>query len=66
MFSGDAGTPEAPYLLSTAVHYRMTADIDLGCQKKWIPNGYYYLNTDDYRFEGVFDGGGYTACGMAD
>ena len=48
----------------TMAHYRLTADIDLGGRKEWIPIGYYSKNTDHYRFEGVLDGAGHTISGI--
>lgn len=48
----------------TGAHYHLTADIDLGGKKEWTPIGYLCLNTEYYRFEGTFDGGGHTIRGI--
>ena len=45
-------------------HYLLTADIDLG-KKEWTPIGYYALNENYFRFEGVFDGNGHTVSGIS-
>lgn len=45
--------------------YKQTKDIDLGGKKEWMPIGYYSKNTDNYRFEGVYDGNGHTISGIS-
>ena len=47
-----------------AAFYRLTADIDLGGKKEWVPIGYYAENADSFRFEGTFDGAGHTVQGI--
>lgn len=47
-----------------AAFYRLTADIDLGGKKEWVPIGYYAENAGSFRFEGTFDGGGHTVQGI--
>ena len=45
-------------------HYLLTADIDLGGKKEWMPIGYYAVNENYFRFAGVFDGDGHAVSGI--
>ena len=44
--------------------YRLTADIDLGGRKEWVPIGCYNLYADSFLFEGTFDGCGHAIRGI--
>ena len=71
VFSGGGdGTPGDPFKIKSAedldhvrddpgASYRLVADIDLSSYDNWEPIG-----TEDFPFEGTFDGAGYTISGM--
>ncbi len=61
---------ETPGYFEDDVHYRLTADIDLGGYGNWTPigsgptDGLYPYENPRYAFQGVFDGNGHTVSGL--
>ena len=61
---------ETPGYYEDGVHYRLTADIDLGGYGNWTPigsgptDGRYPYENPRYAFQGVFDGDGHTVSGL--
>ena len=61
---------ETPGYFEDDVHYRLTADIDLGGYGNWTPigsgptDGRYPYENPRYAFQGVFDGDGHLVSGL--
>lgn len=61
---------ETPGYYEDGVHYRLTADIDLGGYGSWTPigsgptDGRYPYENPRYAFQGVFDGDGHLVSGL--
>lgn len=61
---------ETPGYFEYGVHYRLTADIDLGGYENWTPigsgpvDGLYPYENPRYAFQGVFDGDGHLVSGL--
>ena len=61
---------ETPGYFEDGVHYRLTADIDLGGYENWTPigsgpvDGLYPYENPRYAFQGVFDGDGHLVSGL--
>lgn len=61
---------ETPGYYEDGVHYKLSADIDLGGYGNWTPigsgptDGRYPYENPRYAFQGVFDGDGHTVSGL--